>query len=40
LRLAAVWSVVKERLPAGDNRVRKLAELITQVTVSQRPGAA
>jgi hypothetical protein len=35
--VAAVWSLVKERLPAGDNRVLKLDELITQMTVSQRP---
>ena len=37
--VAAVWSLVKEILPAGDNRVRKLDEPITQVTVSQRPRA-
>ena len=37
--VAAVWSLVKGRLPAGDNRVRKLDELITQITVSQRPSA-
>ena len=37
--VAAVWSLVKERLPAGDNRVVKLDELITQITVSQRPRA-
>jgi hypothetical protein len=37
--VAAVWSLVKERLPAGDNRVRKLDELITQITVSQRRSA-
>jgi len=37
--VAAVWSLVKERLPAGDNRVVKLDELITQITVSQRPSA-
>ena len=37
--VAAVWSLVKERLPAGDNRVVKLDELLTQITVSQRPKA-
>ncbi len=37
--VAAVWSLVKEILPAGDNRVRKLDELIAQVTVSQRSSA-
>ena len=37
--VAAVWSLVKERLSAGDNRVVKLDELITQITVSQRPRA-
>ena len=30
--IGAVWSLVKERLPAGDNRLRKLDELITQIT--------
>ena len=37
--VVAVWSLVKERLPAGDNRVVKLDELITQIAVSQRPRA-
>ena len=37
--VVTVWSLVKERLPAGDNRVRKLDELITQITVGQRPSA-
>lgn len=30
--IGAVWSLVKERLLAEDNRVRKLDELITQIT--------
>jgi hypothetical protein len=30
--IGAVWSLVKERLLAGDHRVRKLGELITQIT--------
>ena len=37
--VVTVWSLVKERLSAGDSRVVKLDELITQITVSQRPRA-
>ena len=35
--ISAVWSLVKDRLPAGDDRVRKLDELITQITIGHRP---
>ncbi len=36
--ISAVWSLVKDRLPAGDDRARKLDELITQITIGHRPG--
>jgi hypothetical protein len=35
--VSTVWSLVKDRLPAGDDRVRKLDELITQITIGHRP---
>lgn len=35
--ISAVWSLVKDRLPAGDDRARKLDELITQITIGHRP---
>ena len=37
--ISAVWSLVKDRLPAGDDRARKLDELITQITIGHRPSA-
>jgi hypothetical protein len=34
--ISNVWSIVKDHLPASDAKVRRLDELITQITIGRQ----